>query len=302
MNSFISSFNMKRFIYYFITLFIIVIGLALINDILCVWLIRHAGSSSACKMERLWENPEHDEIPIFGSSRALGNFVPSIISPKCFNYGCNGMGKEEITFLMNVAAKRNSGKSVIVNFDPWQSESGSPFVGDYRLAPESKQLSLKECIPGIRFHGALRSSITEFLNSRKAVTKVIDHGAELLKNSRNADEWKIINTRQIAQRYFLNPTVDEPFESVIHAFSPRKVYIVICPCSSHWTDLYTGLNKLNQYLEHLKNVCPNTIVINLFEDSSFSDDDFADATHLNINGARKLSQKVAEVLAFEKTQ
>ena len=291
---------MKRFLIFFVVVFVFVAFFAMINDYFCVWLIRHAGSSSAGKMERLWENPEQGEIPIFGSSRALGNFVPSIISPKCFNYGCNGMSKEEVTFLMSIAAKRSDKEPIIVNFDPWQSESGNPFVGDYRLVPESKRLSFKECIPGIRFHGALRCSIAEFLNSRKAVTKVIDHGAELLKNSRNAEEWNIINARQKAQRYFPNPSVDKAFESVINAFAPRKVYIVICPCSSHWTNLYTGLNDLNQYLEHILSVCPNAVVINLFEDSSFSDDDFADPTHLNIHGANKLSQKVSEILVFEK--
>lgn len=292
---------MKRFIIYFTVLFAIISVLAQLNDMLCVWLIRHAGSSSAGKMERLWKNPEHDEIPIFGSSRALGNFIPSVISPKCFNYGCNGMGKKEVTFLMKVAANRSCKEPIIINFDPWQSNLGASFVGDYRLVPESKRLSLKECIPGLRFHGALKSSLTEYLNSRKAVTKVIDHGAELLKNSRSVEEWKIINARQRSQSYYQDPALDEPFESVIHSFAPRTVYIVICPCSSHWTSLYNGINNLYKYLEHIKLTCPNVVIINLFNDPSFSDDDFTDATHLNIHGAEKLSQKVSNLLSSDKT-
>ena len=267
-NSSISSSDMRRFIGYFTIVFAAVVILAIINDQLCVWLIRHSGSSSAAKMERLWKNPEPDEIPIFGSSRALGNYVPTIISPKCFNYGCNGMGKEEVTFLMNVAAKRNGTQPVIINFDPWQeppknTNVQSLFVGDYRLAPQSGRLSLVERIPGIRFHGSLKANLVGCLNSRKAVTKVIDRGAEILKNSRSAEEWKVMNEKRKPWSYHENPELDMPFEQAITSFAPRKVYVVLAPCASRDRSMFKDSDKLVNYLRHLRSLS-NVIVIDEF--------------------------------------
>ena len=41
------------------------------------------------KLHRIYE-PHPGEIPIIGSSRALGSYIPDSIHPNAYNYGING--------------------------------------------------------------------------------------------------------------------------------------------------------------------------------------------------------------------
>jgi len=282
---------MKRFLLYCFLLSLCVVALAAANDVANLWLIRASSGNPAYKMERLWRGYERDEIPILGSSRAQSNFVPSEISPHCFNYGCDGMCLEEVVFLLNQIAKRDSCLPVIVNLDPLGFDGFAKlnFVGDYRLVPESGRIEISESLPGLRFHGALRKSLTSWLNVRKAVTKVIDNGAVLLKNSRTDEEWRVMNLNLTSWSFVRNSSGEALFETALSALSPRKAIVVVGPCCSRFMELYPSGLELEKYLNHLKTL-DNVIVINFFRSPHFTDQDFADPTHLNIEGARKFTR------------
>lgn len=130
---------MKKFLIYFSGLFLCVILFALVCDKANMWLIHNSSGNGISKMERLWQMSHRDEVPILGSSRALGNYVPSLIADNCFNYGVNGMGMDELLFNLKAIRETNSPHPVILNIDPWAtlSENKSSWVGDYRLAPQS---------------------------------------------------------------------------------------------------------------------------------------------------------------------
>ena len=170
---------MKKFLTYFAGIALAVIALAILNDWANMYLVHHSSGNPISKMERLWQRTNDDELPIIGSSRALGNFIPSELSPKCFNYGVNGMGLKEILFNLKALEGRNSKESIILNFDPWSalSDSDENWIGDYRLAPRSGRSTVLDTIPGVRFYGMFRKNLTDYLNSKKAVTKVVDRGA-----------------------------------------------------------------------------------------------------------------------------
>ena len=74
--------------------------------------------NGAYKVNRILTKTEKDEIPIFGSSRAEGNFVPSIIdSNNCFNYGISATQANIWLFFLEQELKKEKTTPIIINFD-----------------------------------------------------------------------------------------------------------------------------------------------------------------------------------------
>jgi lysophospholipase L1-like esterase len=133
-----------------------------------------------------------------------------------------------------------------------------------------------------------RKNLTDYINSKKAVTKVVDRGAVLLKTSRSEKEWEVINSK-LTSWHFEYANWVEKFEQSMCALAPRKVIVVVCPCSSRKTELFTGENNLEAFLTRISKLS-NVIVINYYGSDKFSDSDFTDPTHFNAEGARKFSR------------
>ena len=289
---------MKKFLTYFAGIALAIVVLALLSDWANMYLVHHSTGNSIFKMERLWQSTNDEGIPIMGSSRALGNFYPSELSSKCFNYGVNGMALKEILFNLKALEGRNSKESIILNFDPWSnlSKGDENWVGDYRLAPLSGCSTVLDTIPGVRFYGMFRKNLTDYLNNKKAVTKVVDKGAVLLKTSRSEKEWEVINSK-LMPWHFEYANWIEKFEQSMRALAPRKVIVVVCPCSSRKTELFTSKDNLEAFLTRISKLL-NVRVINYYGSDKFSDADFTDPTHFNIEGARKFSRMLKEELGI----
>ena len=283
---------MKKFLAYSAAVIAGTVLLALANDFANVWFITHSNSSPAYKMQRLFSKDFVDEIPIIGSSRAQANLVPSLIAPNCFNYGLDGEGIGETLFHLEALAKKTGGgissQPVIVNIDPWglNASTAEHLVGDYRLAPASGKTKLTDRIVGIRFHGALRKSITDWLNEKKTVTKKIDNGAALLLNVRSKEEWATINANQKPYSFSIDREVYERLVNVLKSLAPRQIYLVVAPCSSRFRELYSGREEMEKFLDDIAKQ-PNVAVISCFWNENFTDDDFTDSTHLCSEGAKK---------------
>lgn len=292
---------MKRFILYVLVVLVCIVTVQLVCDCVINWLIHHSTGNPIYKMERLWCESHQNEIPILGSSRAQANFIPSIISTNCFNYGCDGMGMAETLFNLRAIQERHSTYPVILNFDPWATFSRQPksWRGDYRLAPKSGRASFIDRVWGMRFYGMLRVSLSSYLNNQQSITKVVDSGAVILKTSRTAEEWQIINS-QIEPCCFsyYDEECGVGLSDSIRALAPRKVIVVVCPCSSRWTAVYNSKDLLANFLQQLSKI-PNVQIINLFASTEFVDSDFVDPTHLNICGAQKLSRILRERISMQ---
>jgi len=285
---------MKKFLIYTLGLVLVAASSLLAFDTLCVALVKQSQGTSMYKMYRLFGNHPKDEIPIFGSSRAASNYVPSIISPKAFSYGIDGSGMNETLFLVENYLKSNpTGGPIIINLDPWgfpQSHEGG-FVADYTLSPISPK---PQCnIPGIRMIGKLRNVIADRINQRISVTKRIDHGATPQLVFRNKAEWDFINSK-IEDCGF---NVDNEWENrvlALHKASSREIIFVVGPCTMQWQKKFTGRTKLHRWLEKIRTQA-NIRVIDLSsmeckEDISFDD------KHLNANGAEMFSRNLVDCL------
>lgn len=288
---------MSRFLKFVGLVFACTVGLALINDSACLWFISRSTGNPIYKMQRLWQSGDKNEIAIVGSSRAQSNYVPSLISTNCFNYGCDGQGYAETLFHLTALKARGGDAPIIINYDPWWvtiSKSGD-YVGDYRLAPKSGRVKGVDAIHGIRLYGYLRKSVTDWLNARAAVTKVIDNGAVLLKTSRSSSEWEVINRKQVPYSFRRDEESYSAFKKVLREFGPRKVYVVVAPCSKRFMELFNGRDEFERYIKEVDDI-PNVCVVNMFGDDSFTESDFVDTTHFNKDGACKFSLAVIRAI------
>lgn len=107
---------MKRFLLVCASLFAFYVLFAWAYDCCALWLMRHSPSCSATKIERVVKGGEGESVAIFGSSRALGNYAPSILSASSFNYGVDGMSLNEALILVDQYLRHNpSDSTVIIN-------------------------------------------------------------------------------------------------------------------------------------------------------------------------------------------
>ena len=307
-SSFTSNSEMKRFLLVCAGLLGFYAALACVYDCCVLWLMRHSPSCTATKIERAVKGGEGEVIAIFGSSRALGNYMPSAFSTNAFNYGVNGMSLNEALTLVDQYLQHNSSDStVIINLDPWGFADPDTvhLAGDYRLAARCRSvrdsipnlsLSWVDWVPVFRFQGQLRKSLTEYLNARKAYTKKIDNGAELLLNSRTESEWATIKKDLKPYSFFCDSRCEEQLESLYEKQGRHLIVWVVAPsCSSHHA-LHENPSEVTTFLTRQVNHA-SVSAINLFDSmKDYSDSVFTDPTHFNVKGATRFSETLMRLL------
>ena len=289
---------MKKFLLYLIAIIGVVVAFALINDFATVAVIERTSTDSAYKMKRLYGTPISGEMPILGSSRAVNNYVPSLLSTNCYDYGVSGLTAHELVHHIRAVAAHSGDAPVIINIDPWGTLGGK-FVGDYRLAPQSGLLGLSDRITGIRFHGALRPAVNRLLNERAAIANVSDCGAVLLKAKRTPEDWMVINAREEPMTFKFNADLEQELCDALRALAPRRAVLVVCPCSIRFMELFEGREALDAFLDRLSKI-ENVVVFNFYGDKSFADEDFCNTKHFTLDGARKFTRMLVGKLKDER--
>lgn len=308
---------MKRFLLIMLGIVVWVVAWVMIYDQVNVWLVRHAPGNSAYKLERLLLDADVSETPILGSSRAETCYAPSVLGTNVFNYGISGSCIRETLFHLRLVLERKTTGDVIVNLDPWGfayygKEKTSGFAGQYGLVAFNSDVrqklpeglvTLSDWLPSIRFQGCLRANLTAWLNARKAVTKKVDQGAALIKRSRTEEEWRVIDMELKAEP-FAGPDVEaqaelEQIEQLLKERPGVRVFWVVAPASPSWKRLYKGEGELERFLKRLRG---QNHAVNLLMDGDFGVADFADPTHLNLDGATKFSKKLKQYIDKECVQ
>ncbi len=294
---------MKRIFLPLVLLAWVALGGLGLSDMLNKWLILRAPSSSSYKTYRLFiEQPPH-EIPLLGSSRALGNYVPSLISDRVFDYGINGSGMYETLFMLRQALRNPTPGAVIVNLDPWgfRGEYNPSLQGNYLLALSSAHVrenvrhEFTDRVPGIRFHGRLRSNITTWLDGKTGLTRRVDHGAALIVHSRSEKEWAIINDKIADSTFDCHVSWQMELDK-IQATTNHPIVWVVSPVAPHWREHYKGRARMKDFLSKLA-ARPNMYVVDLFDETAdYAEAEFVDPTHLNVNGATRFTQQLVPYL------
>ena len=290
---------MRRLLLFLLSLLALTFGALWLNDCLNRYLVTASSASSTYKTYRPFILRPADELPILGSSRASQNFVPSLLSPKAFNYGVDGSGMGETLFFLEQCLRNGGTEPILINLDPWGFPTSTTYQADYRLAlrvPAVREAlppartALSERLPGIRFHGALRSNLTAYLNARFAVTKVIDAGATLQILSRTPEEWAAINQKRTEPtRFSCSPEWQARLDA-IYRLTNRPIIWVVGPLAPHDRSLYQGQADLEAFLyRQLQH--PHVYAINWLDfPEPMTEADFMDPTHLNQRGAERFTR------------
>ena len=295
---------MKRFLKIVGILALLFILLSLCYDKAIVWLIYNSPSNNTMKMAQIARGGDGESLAIFGSSRALSNYVPSLLSDSAFNYGVNGMSINEALRLLKLYLMANQSKStIVINLDPWGfAKPGTEILqGDYRLAgdiaavrEEFKDIDLGwlGMLPGVRFQGELRSILGEYLNARKNVTKKIDNGAEILLKSRTDAEWDAIEARLSPIGFNFFNGNEKLLDEIYQLRGEHRIVWVVSPLSPAMRDKFTGGDALAQFLTY-ESTRDGVFSVSLIDwKDEFPRNMFVDVSHLNIWGAEKFSRAV----------
>ena len=303
---------MKRFLAIVSGLVIAFLALTAAYDQLNLRLIRASSGNDTYKMERFFSKAVEDEIPVLGSSRAVCHFVPATLGTNVFNYGINGSGVGETLFLLKDLVRRKPSGLVLVNVDPWGfgafDDAMAVFRGDYTLAAFSRDVrrrlppgvvSASDWQPGVRFQGRLYANLSNLMNARMSVTKRIDRGAVLPMVSWAEEEWAYLDKTLGPTRFVPpSPACRAALDEIVRLVAARgvrlRVVFVIGPCSPSWRRKLANADELRAWaLAFADEVSGKPIsVIDLFSDTDFTTEEFADATHLNCDGAVRFSSEL----------
>lgn len=298
---------MKRFLGVVFFLFCVTCCLFLLFDWCERSLILSSENSESAKINRIIKEVNVDEIPIFGSSRALGNYAPSVLSPHCFNYGLNGTGMPVLFFFLNKELKKNKQGPIIVNIDPWGGEDQLGNIRNYTILNDSDtdiqallpvgERSFSRRVPGLRFFGRLCSDVAAWVNGRKNVTRRVDHGAELLLQSCDEAEWNRLVRQMPPYRFTLSEKAFSDWSALLASLPPsRFVILVVSPVTGEVSDSFVDKEELTIFLKHCAEF-KNVYVFDFMKvEECLARKYWSDMTHMNESGALIFSKKLLDAM------
>ncbi len=262
-------------------------------------------SCGAYKVNRIMHETHPDEIPIFGSSRAEGSFLPDSLGPKYFNYGINGT-KYDVTlfFLDEECRKHKTNEWVVLNFDLDGLLNG---VGDIsNFIPNSDYPPLKKLLgkefmpyfnlPFLKYYGRFETYARSYMSGRIELTKVNNKGAVLDKNVMPEKEFEsLVNERKsLPTTFTCDPALKQKFFETIARNTNMNFVIVISPYHWSYFEKYANPGDAAQFLDSLKSY-RNVRVLD-FSKMELADSLFLNTTHINFKGALRFNRQLRDSL------
>lgn len=267
--------------------------------------IFHNAGCGAYKVNRIINELHENEIPIFGSSRAEGCFIPDSLGPNYFNYGLSGT-KYDVTlfFLQEECKKQKKTPWILLNLD---LDGLLYSIGDLsNYIPDSREQSVRELlgnnnsfyftIPFIRYYGRYETYMRQSLVDKMELTKFSDKGAAIEKNILPPAQFNaLVDERRATTTIF---TVEQKLFSglsdLIKSHPERKFIFIVSPYHSSFFVKFEnehGYRALADNLLHLRNV--------RFLDYSrllMPDNCYMNTSHLNLKGALIFNRLVRDSL------
>ena len=304
-NSSISNFN-KFLLKIFLPLIVILSVMAVVFDYFFERkIVMSSQIAGAYKVNRIVNETHGDEIPVFGSSRADGCFIPDSLGPNYFNYGIIGT-RFDVTlfFIEEECKKRKSHPSLIINVDLEGIFSGIGNVANY--VPNSnyepvrilfgRQYHSYYRIPLLRNFGLFESYLADYFNDKMQVTKYSNNGASLERKVLTAQQFKtLVEERQNTSTTFVTePALVQRLQNVIASHPERDFVIVVAPYHSSYFAKYTNMPVAKQFFAQL-NSFKNVRVLD-YSKMSLEDSLYFNTTHLNYKGAAIFSRQLKDTL------
>jgi uncharacterized protein (DUF2164 family) len=300
--------NFKRFLFRLLLPAIAITGIAGLgfNYAFEHIIVMDGKTSGAYKIRRIIKEKHPDEIPIFGSSRAEGGYLPDSLGPNFYNYGLSGSCADVTTFFMQQECKKKKNTPwIIVNIELNGIVRLYGNIANFIPNTGNKGIRTilgKDCkanyrIPFLRYFGQYEFYIRDYLNNKIQLTKAINKGAAIEKNEVDPAEF----AAQVAQRkiegevFDIDSSLLKEFISVIANHPEREFILVVAPYHKSYYESYRTPAVAKAFFDLVLSY-PNTHVIDLGH-LDLSDDMYFNTTHLRINGAAVFCRALRDSLA-----
>ena len=270
-----------------------------------MFVIYKAQTNGAYKVNRILNENNQNEIPIFGSSRAGGNIIPSILGENYFNYGIQGGYANVWLFFLEQELKKNKDTPILINYDLGGLRNGDGDVGNYIPNWNATKDLIKHekkpyyNIPFFKYFGHYEHYLKELLNEKLHITKIIDNGGvfELTNLTKERFEEIVMDRENTPHVFKMNHNLLEKLDNLISS-TKRKIILITPPYHDSFFVNKLNMKKDNEFLNYL-NKKKNIEVIDLR--NIFSGDDyFSDTSHLTYKGAKIFTNKLKEILVENK--
>ena len=296
-----STSNFRAFFFKFLFPSVLIIGVfAVTFDYLFVKkIIFNSSSSGAYKIYRNKNLNLKSEIPIFGSSRAAGSYVPDLLDTNCYNYGIEKTEHRLIEIFLKNELSKNKTTPIIINFDyeiwvDWIGDLSNyiPNLEDSEINTLfNKHDSWYYHIKGIRFYGFYQYYFKQYKGS-KSKKNVVNKGGFFLKEKTPMAELKknIEMRKKNPIQYSPSKKLEDDFLKLLSQNNGRKIFIVIAPYHHTFMENLNGKDLADIYIEKMKKL--NGVYVFDYSGVSYPDSLFKDTGHLNFIGAQKFCKEL----------
>lgn len=247
------------------------------------------------------------EIPILGSSRALGSYIPDSLSLRSYNYGINGTGYEVVDMFLDLECNRKRALTpIVINFDYEMFNNSLGDLNNY--IPNIRHSGVRDLLKrhdkynfqyelfGIRFFNSYDLFIKDYINYRVQLTKAVTLGASLEKNKLSPAAFNKLVEKRLKKKAKWNPLPGQIDRLIAHIHSRPDRIFVIAVAPYHWSyyESFEGINEAHATLDMLDSI-PNAMVVN--EDGcDYPDSLFVNTSHLNFYGAVRYTNRLRKIM------
>lgn len=262
-------------------------------------------SNSAYKVNRILHANNPDEIPIFGSSRALQSFLPSVLGKQFFNYGIDGAYSDvQLFFLEQECKKQKNNPYVLLTLD---MEGFAYGLGDPNAyIPNVDHSAVKKLMKGafkphyrlpvVKYYGKYETYLKDYLNGHLMTTKYNDKGASVEKQNLPAKRFKtLVEERKNTVMAFRTDTVlTNRFIRLFNENPHRMFIIVVPPYHPSFFNRYENYAAAQAFMDYLSTF-PNVVFLN-YGQYYYPDDCYFNTTHLNYKGVVRFNKMLKDTL------
>lgn len=259
------------------------------------YLIMPARSAGAYKVHRMFTEEDPQEVPILGSSRAAGSYVPELIDPNAFNYGIEKTEHELLEVMLARELRKSRSTPILINWDleMYRHSIGNvahfvPNLGHAEVRRYmQEELRWYHRFPGVRYFGLYDEYLRAALGER-STGNARSRGGVFDRTPYDARRFaKLVQRRLEANARWVDPAGRDSTLLRLLGGAERPIVIVVAPYHAACFTNYQGLAEAQRYLQRL-DALPNVTVLDHGRDP-LPDDHYLNTTHVNETGARVFS-------------
>lgn len=261
------------------------------------------------KLQRLVEQNNPDEIPLFGSSTVLRGLLPEVLGENFHNYGITATNFQKMEPMLLVELSKNKDTPIIIEMPPpFFEERPRPNIRMEDFLPVADRREFRNflktydftrpwhVIPGMRYFGYYSTYFGSFVNRELPKGMYFSRGAKYVKRKLSPEGWDVLKEKRMKE-----PVKFSASQSLINRFmqmasqTKRDLILLVSPYHSIVYEAGFDLEHYKELFSKLEREFPNVKGI-IVDGSQYGDDLFLDTSHLNYWGAEKFSNTLRESL------